>query len=113
MVDRKDLLALNFYIKGSKKKKENPFFGSLNNMHYKIRRIEVPDPERAGEDAEAVKDVFHVTYWPGPYTCDKTDDSLKQEAQFPFSEEGLCQVADFLNDRYEKQKELWTISTMR
>lgn len=99
MIERKDLLALNFY-------KKSPFFGSLKNMHYKIERIAVGE-----NDEESF--AFKVTYWPGPYILAKTADTLKQEAQFPFSEEGLCQAVDFLNEQYEKQKELWSLSTMR
>ncbi|MBQ8281864.1 MAG: GNAT family acetyltransferase [Lachnospiraceae bacterium] len=101
MIERKDFLALNFY-------KKSPFFGSCKNMHYRIARVEIGDKESGESEV-----VFKVTYWPGPYACDKTADTLKQEAQFPFSEEGLCQVADFLNEQYEKQKELWQLSTMR
>lgn len=99
MVNRKDLLALNFY-------KKSPFFGSNKNMHYKIERVVT------GEGDEEVSE-FKVTYWPGPYTLAKTADTLKQEARFPFSEEGICQAADFLNEQYENQKELWQLSVMR
>lgn len=108
MVDRKDLLALNFY-------KKTDFYGSNKKMHYRIARIEREIPAETATEAaegeakpEPEKEVlFHVWYWPGPYCFAKTSDTLKQEADFPFSEEGLCAVADFLNEQYEKQGELW------
>lgn len=93
MVNRKDLLALNFY-------KKTCFFGSLKKMHYKIEMATVTNEEEENK-------IFKVTYWPGPYILSKTPDNLKQYAEFPFSEEGLQSVADFLNEQYEKQKELW------
>ncbi|MGN0164910.1 MAG: GNAT family acetyltransferase [Lachnospiraceae bacterium] len=99
MIKRSDLLALNFY-------KKSPFFGSEKNMHYKIEKTE---KENDGEK-EA---FFLVTYWPGPYNFANTADTLKQTAEFPFSEEGICQVADFLNEQYSKQIDLWNLTTMR
>lgn len=92
MVQRKDLLALNFY-------KKSPFFGSVKNMNYKIERI----------SSDEGVELFKVTYWPGPYNFTKTADTLKQDATFPFSEEGICSVADFLNEQFEKQSELWNL----
>lgn len=92
MVRRRELLALNFY-------KKSPFFGSIKNMNYKIERMNIEDEG----------DYFKVTYWPGPYNFAKTSDTLKQTAIFPFSEEGICSVADFLNEQFEKQSELWNL----
>lgn len=93
MIQRKDFLALNFYKKTS-------FYGSYKNMNYRIAKVKI-------ENEETSEDVFEVTYWPGPLNLASTDDSLKQTAQFPFSEEGICAVADFLNEQYNKQIELW------
>lgn len=93
MINRKDFLALNFY-------KKTDFYGSYKNMHYRIKKT-------SKETEEETKDIFLVTYWPGPLCLSSTDDELKQEAEFPFSEEGINQVADFLNEQYEKQIELW------
>lgn len=91
MVERKDLLSLNFY-------KKTPFYGSLKNMNYKIEAVD------KGDDGK----ILRVVYWPGPYNFDTTPDTLKQESEFPYSEEGLCCIADFLNSRYDKQKELFS-----
>lgn len=92
-VNRKDFLAINFY-------KKTAFIGSYKNMHYRIKKV-------TKESEEGNTDVFLLTYWPGPLCLDKTDDELKQEMEFPFGEEGLVSIADYLNEQYEKQKELW------
>jgi len=108
-VDRKDFLALEFY-------KKLAFTGCRGNMSYKIKReqIETEEPEELPEGTKPKEEYrFHLYYWPGPYAFDKTEDTLKQEAFFDFSEEGLHQIADFLNEKYENNLELWTISTIR
>lgn len=120
-VERKDFLALAYYEVW---KKLNPFTGSRGNMHYRLQkeyyvRDEDMDTESPVLDDEG-KPVpppthprFRLWYWPGPYTFDKTADILKQEATFEFSEEGLQEIADFLNEQYESKPELWHIDTMR
>ncbi len=127
-VERKDFLALAYYEVG---KKLYPFTGSRGNMCYMVvKEYYVPEEASAGLDdenaadtsAEAVGDAaaepeklprFKVYYWPGPYAFDKTADTLKQEAFFDFSEEALNKIAEFLNDKYESNLELWHTDTMR
>ena len=112
MIERKDFLALNFY-------KKEKFTGSYKNMHYRISKEDkvVGQEEKEGENGVELVDVketiFMLKYWPGPYNYDNTADTLKQSAEFPFSEEGLVEIAAFLNEQYEKQKDLWKIDTMR
>ena len=60
MIDRKDFLALNFYKKAD-------FFGSYNNMNYRIRKI-------TEESEEKKEEKFEVTYWPGPLNYISTSD---------------------------------------
>ncbi len=92
MLTRNELLALNYY-------KKAVFTGSIGNMNYRIARIQ---PE-----AEGAEPVFEVVIFPGPYCFDKTADTLKQSARFPFSEEGIQAVTDYLNEQYAEQKALW------
>ena len=96
MLDRKELLALAFYAKSD-------FYGSIGNMNY---RISCPE-----KDVKPKIPITHfdVCYWPGPFNYAKTDEKLKQTAEFPFSEEGICALADFLNEQYVKQAELWNV----
>ncbi len=87
MLSYDEVLNLNYYKKAS-------FTGWTAGKRFLIRR-EVPE----GGDA-----VFHVWVWPGPYIFDLTDDSLKTEAQFPFSNEGKRQAVDWINAQLEENE---------
>ncbi len=95
-IERSDFLALNFY-------KKTDFYGSRGNMNYRLSRRE------RGEEGEK-EAYFELVYWPGPYNFAKTADNLKQNAEFPFSEEGIQAATAFLNEQYVKQHELWELS---
>ena len=90
MLTYDDALNLNYY-------KKTTFTGWMGGMRFLIKR-ETP------EDADA---IFHVWIWPGPYIFDKTDDSLKRENTFPFSEEGKKQAVDWINEEYEANIKYW------
>ncbi len=92
MVKRSDLLALNYY-----NYKKSVFSGSLGTMRYRIEKKSV----------EGEEPVLEVVLYPGPYCFEKTPDEVKQTERFPFSEEGLQAVANYLNAQYEEQKALW------
>ena len=84
MIDRKRLLALDFY------KKEH-FSGSdsSKNLRYRVKRIV---PETGDADP-----VFRATIWPEPYCYEATDPALFITHEEPFSEEGLCALVDWMN----------------
>lgn len=87
MIQRKDLLALNFY-------KKSPFTGSDGNMRYRVEKIE----QENGDEAPA--QVFlQATVWPGPYAFAKTDESKKVRHKADFSDEGLCELTDWMNQQ--------------
>ena len=41
--------------------------------------------------------VLQVTVWPGPYNFDTTPDEQKTSASYPFTDDGLTEVCDYLN----------------
>ena len=41
--------------------------------------------------------VLRVTVWPGPYNFDTTPDEQKTSASYPFTDDGLTEVCDYLN----------------
>jgi hypothetical protein len=86
MIERKDILSLNFY-------KKEKFNGSYRGMRYRI--------EKSTDDSEDKNDIFKVSAWPGPYIYSVTPDEKKTAASFPFSEEGLQQITDWLNEQSE------------
>ena len=87
MIDRKDILSLNFY-------KKTKFTGSCQGMCYLIRK----------ESKEDGSQMLKAYLWPGPYAFAATDDSLKQSEEFEFSDEGLSQVTAWLNLKIEEFK---------
>ena len=84
MVERKRLLALDYYKKAH-------FTGSDSerDLRYLIERI-VPE---GAEDSP----VFRATVWPEPYSYEATDPSLFQIHEEPFCEEGLEAIAAWIN----------------
>lgn len=89
MIKRNDILAFNFY-------KKEKFNGSYKGMRYLIQKSE--------KDEES---IFLVTTWPGPYNYATTDESLRIEKEFPFIEDSLNEITDYLNQTYEAQKDAW------
>ena len=83
MNERTDIFNINFY-------KKERFHGSYKGMHYRIEKYE---PEEGDT-------VLRVTVWPGPYNFDTTPDEQKNCASYPFTEDGLTQVCDHLNEFY-------------
>ena len=82
MIERKRLLSLGYY------KKAPSFTGSDKNKCYKIENIH---PE------ESEDDLFQATIWPGPYSSENTPDEVKQKNTAPFTEEGLQELVDWMN----------------
>ncbi|MCD8300419.1 MAG: GNAT family acetyltransferase [Clostridiales bacterium] len=84
-VRRQDLYKTKFYDKSM-------FSGSLLGMNYRI--------EKAGSPEGGAH--FKVTVWPGPMNFDHTDEKLKAAEEFPFTDEALGEIADYLNQYHEK-----------
>lgn len=84
MIKRQDLLALDFY-------KREKFTGSFCGMRYRVETcIEKPDLK------------LKATVWPEPYAFDATEDDKKTAEEFDYSEDGMCKVAQWLNEQYEQ-----------
>ncbi len=77
MIDRKRLLALNFY------KKEH-FSGSDRTKNLRFR-------------VEKAEEEFVCTVWPEPYSFECTADEKKITCRQPFSEEGLQAITDWMH----------------
>lgn len=85
MIQRKDLLTYQFY-------KKERFTGSHSGMRYLIRR-----------EGEGDLEEFAVYVWPGPYGFDAAADEEKVRRAFPFAEASLEEIAEYLNQAYEKR----------
>ena len=95
MVRRIDLMALNFY-------KKEPLTGSLDGMRYRIKLMtdKESDPER---------EYLQVVLYPDVKNFESTEEALKQYYEFPFTEEGMVQITEFLNTQAVEQQDLWKV----
>ncbi len=84
-MERSDLLSLKFYEK-------SPFTGSVGNLRYRVEKAEI---EIDGSERKEKK--LLATIWPGPFAFANTDDALKTSEYFAFSEDGLNDIADWIN----------------
>ena len=84
MIRREDLLALDFY-------KREKFTGSHKGMRYRV--------ELQGEKPDF---KLKATVWAEPYAYDYTDDDKKTAEEFEYSQDGMNQVTDWLNEQYNQ-----------
>lgn len=85
MIERKDLLALEFY-------KSRPFKGSDKGIRYMLSK----------EKSEEEKDVFKAYIWPEPFSFECTDKTKIGTEVFEFSEEGMCMAVEWLNSKHDE-----------
>ncbi len=85
MLNQKDLASLPFL-------KKSPYTGSYKGMRYRIQK------------EEQEKTLILKTFaWKGIFCFDKTPPEDMISKTFPFSDEGLVEITNWLNEQYEKQ----------
>ena len=95
MLDKETFHPLNYI-------KKEEYSGSMEGMRYLLKRV------KSGED-----DVIRVTIWPEPFNLLRTPDYLKESIDVPLTAEGVGQAADWINERYEAEKEKWQESLQK
>ena len=85
MIQREDILSMEYL-------KKTEYTACHQGMRYRL--------EQSSDEAGEKK--LKVTVWPEPFNFASTPEEQKQYEKFPFSEEGLCRIADWLNERYEE-----------
>ncbi len=83
MIDRIDLFHLPFY-------KREAFTGSDRGLRFRIEK---------GEDGEQ----FCVTIWPEPFAYKHTAEEKKKRQYFPFEEESLDRIYEWLTGPAREQ----------
>lgn len=86
MIHSEDLFNINFY-------KSEPFHGSYQGMCYLVEKYE--------DDSDQT--FLRVWTWPGPYNFASTPDDRKKNSCFEFSNDGLKEVTDYLNQTWENE----------
>lgn len=83
MLTRADLLSLNFV-------KKEDYTGSYQGLRYMLRQATAEDEKK-----------LQVYIWPEPFGFEATPEEKKLSELFPFSEDGMTQAIDWMNERYE------------
>lgn len=72
------------------------YYGSRSGWRFRIAReplknVHFTPPDKRGEAS------LRAVVWPEPYSYAATEDTLKTVRDFPFTQEGMEQAADWLN----------------
>lgn len=78
MIKKETFMPLQFF-------KKEAFTGSIKGMRYRVAE--------SGEELEAV-------VYPGPYCYEATPREQKTRKTFPFSQEGIDQAVDWINEQF-------------
>lgn len=95
-IERKDVFTFKYFEYGE------IFHGSYRGMRYQLWR----DPlEKVWFLSEEKKQEGHIKacIWPEPFSFEKTDEDKKQYTEYPFTEKGVREAIDWLNECWEKQ----------
>ena len=83
MLARADFLSLNFV-------KKEDYTGSYQGMRYMLHQAEVEEEKK-----------LQIYLWPEPFCFDATPKEQMISEILPFSEDGLAQGIDWMNEQYE------------
>jgi hypothetical protein len=78
------------------------YYGSCGSLRYRIAReplknVHFTPPDKRGEAS------LRAVVWPEPYSYAATEDTLKTVRDFPFTQEGMEQAADWLDPSKDAQ----------
>lgn len=91
MINKEEFHVLNFV-------KKEEYTGSMDGMRYMLKKkTQEEDP------------LLEVIIWPEPLGYAKTPEKRKQRKDFVFTEGGLEEAVDWMNEQLIEQKELWNI----
>ncbi len=85
MLESKDLFALAYYELAS-------FTGSLRGFRFRIEK------DVSGDEENKIKQL-KLTFYPDKVEYNLTPDEEKESMLFPFSDEGLEQIKNTINER--------------
>lgn len=91
MIDKEKFHVLNYI-------KKEEYTGSMKGMRYMLKKKDMEEETR-----------LEVIIWPEPLGYAKTAENKKQRVDFTFSQEGLEEAVDWLNEQYVNQKALWDV----
>lgn len=89
MLELKDFMPVNYL-------KKEKFTGSYQGMRFRM--------EQAEEDGQP---RLAVTVWPEPYSHDATPETERERVLFDFDGDGIGKGVEWLNRKYEEERERW------
>ncbi len=89
MIERNDILSIPYL-------KKTTFSGSYQGMRFLMKMDK-------GEE----KNTLVATCWEEPYSYDAVRDEDKISEVFEFSEEGIRQAVDWLNENWKQREEIF------
>ena len=89
MLDKETFHPLNYI-------KKEEYSGSMDGMRYLLKKV------RSGDE-----DVIRVTVWPEPFNLLHTPEHLRESVEVPLTTEGIERAVDWINGRYEDEKDRW------
>ena len=92
MIVRDDILSMEYL-------KKTEYTGCHQGMRYRLEGVTVEEQKK-----------LKVTVWPEPFNFFKTPDEKKQSAVFSFAETGVVEAVAWMNERFEKDHDLWAHS---
>ncbi len=96
----KDLFSLTHYEYGE------AYFGSYRGMRFRIAREPLENVHFTPADKRG-EATLRVAVWPEPESYRAAPEESKTIRDFPVTEEGLQQAADYLNEYHDSHPELW------
>lgn len=90
MIDKEHFMPLGYF-------KKTNYTGSMSGLRFQLGKQETEDGET----------VLRALIWPGPMALAATDPEKTYYRDFAFSQEGIGEAADWLNEEYTSQKEKW------
>lgn len=87
MVKKEDILSLEFL-------KKSEYTGCDNGMRYRIEKVEKEEGK-----------MLQATVWPEPFNFRMTPEEEKRKCEFSFSEDGVKDAVDWMNNVYFEERE--------
>lgn len=100
VVESKDLYLLEHYEYGE------AFYGSVGGMNYCLNRNPMKHVKFAPPE-EKMNATLIAYVWPGPKCFAKTPEEDMVSKEFPYSNEGKEEAAEWISNQYETRRAEW------
>lgn len=80
--------------------KKSRFTGSYQGMRYQLQKSDRVVREATGEEEAKTGPVILAIIWPEPFNFEVTPDDKKHSREFPFTQDGIWEAVDWLNEEH-------------